>query len=95
MNHYTSYICTGGRDLKQKSLYQDANFIIEADSAWRTSPTALWLKVVPQGFREMFLWRKKEYNNPPVFITENGYSDLGELNDIDRIKYFEVFFNMQ
>lgn len=32
-------------------------------------------------------WIKKEYNNPEVFITENGWSDRGELVDDDRIEY--------
>lgn len=93
MNHYTSYLCTSGRDLKEKTLYQDANFIAEEDSSW-PSCQAVWLRVVPWGFRDMFLWLKKEYDNPPVFITENGYCDKGELEDIDRIKYYEVSFPM-
>lgn len=32
-------------------------------------------------------WIKKEYKNPDVFITENGWSDQGELEDNDRIQY--------
>lgn len=32
-------------------------------------------------------WIKKEYNNPSVIITENGWSDKGELKDNGRIKY--------
>lgn len=30
---------------------------------------------------------KKQYNNPRVLITENGWSDEGELNDQDRIEF--------
>lgn len=32
-------------------------------------------------------WIKREYNNPDVFITENGWSDRGELEDDGRIEY--------
>lgn len=32
-------------------------------------------------------WIKREYNNPVVFITENGWSDRGELEDDERIEY--------
>lgn len=32
-------------------------------------------------------WIKKEYNNPAVYITENGWSDNGGLDDKDRIEY--------
>lgn len=35
-----------------------------------------------------FRYIKKRYNNPRVFITENGWSDDGELNDQDRIEFF-------
>lgn len=30
---------------------------------------------------------KKQYDNPKVMITENGWGDRGELNDQDRINY--------
>jgi lipopolysaccharide export LptBFGC system permease protein LptF len=46
--------------------------------------------VVPWGFRKTLNWIAKEYNNPPVLITENGFSDHGDLNDTDRINYFIV-----
>lgn len=32
-------------------------------------------------------WIKDEYNNPDVIITENGWSDDGQLNDDGRIDY--------
>ena len=35
-----------------------------------------------------FSWIKDEYNNPEVYITENGWSDGGELNDIGRVHYY-------
>jgi len=35
-------------------------------------------------------WIAKEYNNPPIIITENGFSDRGELNDRDRVDYIIV-----
>lgn len=33
---------------------------------------------------------KKEYNNPPVILSEIGWSDDGELNDAGRIEYLRV-----
>jgi beta-glucosidase/6-phospho-beta-glucosidase/beta-galactosidase len=38
----------------------------------------------------MLNWIAKEYNNPPVLITENGFSDHGGLNDRDRVDYVIV-----
>jgi beta-glucosidase/6-phospho-beta-glucosidase/beta-galactosidase len=48
------------------------------------------LQVVPWGLRKLLNWIAKEYNNPPVLITENGFSDQGELDDRDRVDYHIV-----
>jgi beta-glucosidase/6-phospho-beta-glucosidase/beta-galactosidase len=48
------------------------------------------LQVVPWGFRKLLNWIAKEYNNPPILITENGFSDHGELDDRDRVDYLLV-----
>jgi beta-glucosidase/6-phospho-beta-glucosidase/beta-galactosidase len=52
------------------------------------------LQVVPWGFRKLLNWIAKEYNNPTVLITENGFSDQGELNDRDRVNYLIVSGNI-
>lgn len=41
----------------------------------------------------MIRWIKDEYNNPDVFITENGWSDRGELEDDGRISYLRAHLN--
>jgi lactase-phlorizin hydrolase len=46
--------------------------------------------VVPSGFRKLLVWIKAQYNNPPMFVAENGFSDLGGRHDMDRTKYFIV-----
>lgn len=38
-------------------------------------------------FCNIIRWIKEEYNNPEVFITENGWSDNGGLDDDGRIEY--------
>lgn len=35
----------------------------------------------------VFRWIKDEYDDPEVFITENGWSDDGNLDDRGRISY--------
>ena len=47
-------------------------------------------QVVPWGFRKVLNWIANEYNNPPVLITEIGFSDRGGLNDRDRVDYHIV-----
>lgn len=40
---------------------------------------------------KLLMWINKEYNNPPVIVTENGVSDKGGLDDRDRINYFNSY----
>lgn len=35
-------------------------------------------------------WIKNNYNNIEVIITENGWSDEGQLDDYERIDYLKV-----
>ena len=46
--------------------------------------------MVPWGFRKLLLWVKDHYDNPVVYVTENGFSDEGELRDLGRIDYYQV-----
>ena len=54
-----------------------------------------WLNVYPPGLRSILKWIKKRYNNPDVYIFENGVSCINEsfvskkeaLNDVFRINY--------
>ena len=34
-------------------------------------------------------WIKREYDNPEVIITENGWADDGRLDDVDRVTYLQ------
>jgi len=54
----------------------------------------MWLYVVPWGIRRTLCWLKERYGNPPVYITENGFSDsTGTLDDHDRIDYLRRYIN--
>lgn len=52
------------------------------------------LKVVPWGFRRILKWVSDTYNTT-IIVTENGYSDYGELEDVDRIVYTQVMRQLQ
>ncbi|PWA31575.1 glycoside hydrolase family 1 [Artemisia annua] len=56
------------------------------------------LPVVPRGFGEVINYLKKRYNNKPMFVTENGYSEpetpqlLQEaLQDDTRIEFHKLY----
>lgn len=68
----------------------DCRFI---DQEWERSG-APWLNVVPWGLRNLLNYIKETYNNPKIYITENGYSDNEEiLEDDARINYYKVSIN--
>jgi len=46
--------------------------------------------VVPWGIRKFLNWVRTEYNNVPVFVTESGYADKGELQDDGRVDLYNV-----
>ncbi|QHO55195.1 beta-glucosidase 13 isoform X1 [Arachis hypogaea] len=55
-----------------------------------------WLYVYPKGIREILLYTKKTYNNPLIYITENGIDEFNDptlsleeaLMDTFRIDYY-------
>lgn len=65
-----------------------------ADRSWLNSGS-FWLKVTPFGFRKLLRWIKEEYNNPPIYVTENGVSERGAsgFNDTWRMHYYRSYIN--
>ncbi|KAM2903856.1 hypothetical protein COP2_003637 [Malus domestica] len=39
-----------------------------------------WLHVYPRGIRDLLLYTKRKYDNPLIYITENGYDDPNDPN---------------
>ncbi len=55
-------------------------------------------EVYPNGLYDILSWIKRNYDNPPVYITENGaaYQDRrveDEVNDTDRIAYLRDYLH--
>ncbi|KAG4078231.1 hypothetical protein HA402_011303 [Bradysia odoriphaga] len=66
----------------------DANVFTTQDENWPVAASS-WLRSIPDGLRKLLNWIKKEYDNPPLMITENGWSDHGEIEDIGRERYLK------
>jgi beta-glucosidase len=76
-----------------ESNYNTTGYLIgpQGDSAW--------LHVVPWGFYKLLKWVKNRYNNPLVYITENGCDVPGEsslsfekvIQDDFRISYYSQY----
>ncbi|KAK4882989.1 hypothetical protein RN001_006308 [Aquatica leii] len=92
VNHYST-VLTSYQPLPKTipvSFYNDLCVKSEVDPKWKPS-AATWVKDVPWGLRKLLNWIKNEYSNPVTYVTENGYPDLGELNDVGRINYLQGY----
>ncbi|PRQ35254.1 putative beta-glucosidase [Rosa chinensis] len=75
------------------------NLSVERDGVPIGPKTALdWLYIYPEGFRELLLYTKNKYNDPVIYITENGVNELNDpglsleeaLTDNHRIDYYDA-----
>ncbi|XP_051172499.1 myrosinase 1-like isoform X1 [Leptopilina boulardi] len=87
LNHYTSFVAIPQIKKEGSVWFNDAGYYKTFNPKWPGAASS-WLKVVPEGFRHMLNKIKKEYQNPIVYVTENGYSDRDGLNDYGRMNYY-------
>ncbi|XP_035441897.1 myrosinase 1 [Spodoptera frugiperda] len=74
------------------SFQDDMDAVLVKDPSWTQSESS-WLQEVPWGFFKLLNEIKSLYDNPPVFITANGWSTAGGLLDEDRINYLRTYLN--
>lgn len=91
LNHYSTRLVSNEEYPSDSptSHSKDLGVLLEQDPQWPSSSLD-WLKVVPWGFRKTLQWIKNAYNNPLVYVTENGFVDRGGLDDQGRINYYKV-----
>ncbi|KAJ8980751.1 hypothetical protein NQ317_013756 [Molorchus minor] len=88
LNHYHTFLATNLEypDQDGPSFIGDKGTFLYQDPFWQPSPM-----VVPWGFTKLLHWIRKTYDNPLVYITENGYGDKSEsLNDKDRVNFIKL-----
>ncbi|XP_012861043.1 cytosolic beta-glucosidase [Echinops telfairi] len=68
-------------------LLQDAEVEFFPDPSWECVD---WVYIVPWGIRKLLKHIRDTYNNPAIYITENGFpqGDPMSLEDTQRWKYF-------
>lgn len=90
LNHYTSYLCWAAQpwDYPISSWYRDVAVDCYQPDDWE--PGSGWLRNTPWGMRKILNFIKDRYGNPEVIITENGYSDGGEMEDYTRTNFHLV-----
>ncbi|XP_053686547.1 lactase/phlorizin hydrolase-like [Sabethes cyaneus] len=97
INTYTTSIVYSN-DVENSANYRipsfdhDRNAVGFQNQEWPGSGSD-WLKVYPKGMYSLLGWIRDEYNNPPVYVTENGVSDRGGTKDLARIDYYNQYLN--
>ena len=101
LNHYTTmYASQSGDQVQESAVYgngglsEDQKIDLSVDPDWQKT-TMQWA-VVPWGCRKLLHWIADRYDNPPLYITENGcaYDDHpvdGEVHDQARIDYYAAY----
>lgn len=90
LNYYTSVLVSDRiDDGSGPSWFTDLNVNYHIDPSWKQAKSD-WLRSAPQGLHDLLVWIKDRYKNPTVMITENGWSDDGQLEDDGRVEYLKV-----
>ncbi|CAH2059140.1 unnamed protein product, partial [Iphiclides podalirius] len=94
INHYTAKLISATENLQEHpvpSVYNDINVGESVAEDWPSAASS-WLKQAPDSLLSALVNIKEKYNNPMVYITENGWSttpDVGLIDD-DRIRYYRA-----
>ncbi|CAO2837232.1 unnamed protein product [Amaranthus hypochondriacus] len=110
LNYYTAYYATYSSGLKKaKPSYLTDALVIQTveKNGILIGPEAAsdWLHVYPRGIRDLLLYVKRKYNNPLIYITENGIDEINNeklslaeaLKDPMRVQYYHdhlAFLNL-
>ncbi|CAH2104413.1 unnamed protein product [Euphydryas editha] len=97
LNHYTTSLVYRNESVNgyyvSPSQSDDVGVITYKDSSWESAASS-WLKVVPWGLYKILTKIREDYDNPPIFITENGFSTLGGLEDDRRVAYYRNYLDV-
>ncbi|CAG9566610.1 unnamed protein product [Danaus chrysippus] len=94
LNHYSTFYASRNQSVytnyESPSFFDDMAAYTFQPPEWRLNPDA-GVATVPWGFYKLLQFIKREYNNPPVFITENGFGNNGGLKDNDRVTHLKSY----
>uniref|UniRef100_A0A7N0UAU8 Beta-glucosidase n=1 Tax=Kalanchoe fedtschenkoi TaxID=63787 RepID=A0A7N0UAU8_KALFE len=85
VNYYTAYYAIDVRypNTVNVSYENDAlvDLVVEKDGKLIGPQAASsWLHVYPKGIHNVLIYTKEKYNNPTIYITENGYDEYNNLS---------------
>ena len=103
LNHYTTMFAADSTGkLEEGSVYgngglsEDQDVNLSVDHNWKL--TDMKWAIVPWGCQKLLEWLAARYDNPEIYITENGcaFDDKlidGKVDDKDRIEFFEGYLS--
>ncbi|XP_069681387.1 myrosinase 1-like [Periplaneta americana] len=93
LNEYSTMLikkADGGEDTP--SMLTDAGIEVYIPTQWPQSKGSTWETIAPKSIRQIINWITHRYGKKwDIFITENGYSDKGKLQDKCRIDYLATY----
>ena len=104
LNHYSSmYASEPSKDNIEDisiagngGMIEDQNVHLSVDSSWKQ--TQMDWSIVPDGCKELLKWIDLRYNQPIIYITENGCAqdepnEEKGINDDGRVEFFKGYVN--
>uniref|UniRef100_A0A671LDU4 Glucosidase, beta, acid 3 (gene/pseudogene) n=1 Tax=Sinocyclocheilus anshuiensis TaxID=1608454 RepID=A0A671LDU4_9TELE len=93
LNYYTSRKVkdlNGGSKKNELSFVCDQGAEVVVDPSWPICGVH-WLAVVPDGLRKLLKYIKDTYTSLPIYITENGFSQMGpvQIEDTDHSQFYQ------
>ncbi|CAG9784226.1 unnamed protein product [Diatraea saccharalis] len=94
LNHYTTNMIKVDDSVTYDvpSYWDDIGATRYQPEEW-DGAASTWLKVVPWGFHKLLNRLRELYGNPPIMVTENGFSSFGGLEDDDRVSYYRLYLD--
>jgi len=95
LNTYSTMHAEQAKDAGDGGFFADQRVALSMDESWEK--TDFNWAVVPWGCRKLLEWIRDRYDNPPVYITENGcsYDDPpgpgGMIRDTRRIDFYQGY----
>jgi len=103
LNHYTTMLASNATELPADGsvygnggLSEDQQVNLSVSPEWKM--TAMQWAIVPWGCKKLLLWIADRYDNPPLYITENGcaFDDQlidGQVIDVERVTFFKEYLS--